>query len=153
NDRYRVGPADRVLSLAALSFDMSVYEIFGLLAAGGAVVLPEPAAETDPVAWWGLVRAHGGTLWHSVPARMGMLLDQLPPGDVRDAHPVRRVLLGGDRLPPRLLTAVWSRLGRHVEVHNVGGVTEASIYSNCHPADDADATRPAVPYGVAMRGQ
>src|SRR5262249_47239660 len=37
-----VGPADRVLFLTALSFDLSVYDIFGLLAAGGSIrVVPE----------------------------------------------------------------------------------------------------------------
>jgi pyochelin synthetase len=39
NDRYAVGPGDRVLGLSALGFDLSVYDIFGLLGAGGALVL------------------------------------------------------------------------------------------------------------------
>ena len=37
NRRFAVGPDDRVLALSALNFDLSVYDIFGLLAAGAAV--------------------------------------------------------------------------------------------------------------------
>ena len=36
NERFGVGPDDRVLALSALDFDLSVYDIFGLLGAGGA---------------------------------------------------------------------------------------------------------------------
>ena len=39
NRRFEVGPGDRVLALSSLSFDLSVYDVFGLLGAGGAVVL------------------------------------------------------------------------------------------------------------------
>ena len=40
NERYAVGRADRVLALSSLSFDLSVYDVFGLLSAGASVVVP-----------------------------------------------------------------------------------------------------------------
>ena len=48
----QVGPGDRVLALSSLSFDLSVYDIFGLLAAGGCVVHPRAhgAAQPGPLA-------------------------------------------------------------------------------------------------------
>ena len=36
NERFDVGASDRVLALSSLSFDLSVYDIFGMLAAGAA---------------------------------------------------------------------------------------------------------------------
>ena len=33
NERFDVRPGDRVLALSSLSFDLSVYDIFGILAA------------------------------------------------------------------------------------------------------------------------
>merc|ERR1711965_1234321 len=39
NERWGVGEGDVVLSLAALSFDLSVYDIFGVMAAGGTLVM------------------------------------------------------------------------------------------------------------------
>jgi pyochelin synthetase len=38
NRRFQVGPTDRVLALSSLNFDLSVYDIFGTLAAGGTIV-------------------------------------------------------------------------------------------------------------------
>ena len=44
NHRFDIGPGDRVLALSALSFDLSVYDLFGVFAAGGTVVMPRPEA-------------------------------------------------------------------------------------------------------------
>ena len=39
-DRFSLGPHDRVLALSAPTFDLSVFDLFGLWAAGGCAVLP-----------------------------------------------------------------------------------------------------------------
>ena len=41
NTHLDVGSTDRAFGLSSLSFDLSVYDMFGMFAAGGAVVLPE----------------------------------------------------------------------------------------------------------------
>ncbi|HET8846695.1 MAG TPA: AMP-binding protein, partial [Ktedonobacteraceae bacterium] len=51
NQRFVVRSADRVLALSALNFDLSVYDVFGLLAAGGCLVMPAARAERDPAQW------------------------------------------------------------------------------------------------------
>ena len=48
NRRFGVGPDDRVLALSSLSFDLSVYDVFGLLAAGGALVIPDAGTTARP---------------------------------------------------------------------------------------------------------
>ena len=75
NRRFRMGPEDRVLAVSALNFDLSVYDIFGLLAVGGAVVLPEREGSRDPHYWAELVARERVTLWNSVPALVEMLVD------------------------------------------------------------------------------
>ena len=45
-ERFAVGPSDRVIAISSLSFDLSVYDIFGPLAAGGAIVMPASARRT-----------------------------------------------------------------------------------------------------------
>ncbi len=60
NERFGVGPNDRVLALSRLSFDLSVYDIFGLLAAGGTVVMPSPERAHDPAHWVELVACGKG---------------------------------------------------------------------------------------------
>ncbi|HGH5670371.1 TPA: AMP-binding protein, partial [Klebsiella pneumoniae] len=74
NTRYQVGPHDRVLALSALHFDLSVYDIFGVLRAGGALVMVMENQRRDPHAWCELIQRHQVTLWNSVPALFDMLL-------------------------------------------------------------------------------
>ncbi len=49
NKRFSVTPIDRVLALSNLSFDLSVYDIFGMLAAGGTIVIPDASTERRAV--------------------------------------------------------------------------------------------------------
>src|SRR4029077_5309856 len=51
NERYKISSQDRVLALSSLSFDLSVYDIFGLLSAGGVIVIPDTEALRDPAHW------------------------------------------------------------------------------------------------------
>lgn len=57
NSRYQVGPGDRMLALSALHFDLSVYDIFGVLSAGGALVMVMENQRRDPHAWCELINA------------------------------------------------------------------------------------------------
>ena len=42
NHRFQIGAGIAVLAVHRLVFDLSVYDIFGMLAAGGTIVIPEP---------------------------------------------------------------------------------------------------------------
>src|SRR6185312_12058291 len=59
NRRFGLGAEDRVLALSSLSFDLSVYDVFGVLSSGGAVVMPEPWAAREPGRWHELMSEHG----------------------------------------------------------------------------------------------
>ena len=48
NERFGVTAKDKVLSLAALSFDLSVYDIFGVMAAGGKLIMPDHELKETP---------------------------------------------------------------------------------------------------------
>ena len=41
NERFQVKDKDSILALSQLHFDLSVYDIFGMLATGGTIVIPE----------------------------------------------------------------------------------------------------------------
>ncbi|MEC6487941.1 AMP-binding protein, partial [Pseudomonas aeruginosa] len=51
NARYGVGPDSRVLAVSSLDFDLSVYDLFGVLGVGGAVVLLDEDHRRDAAAW------------------------------------------------------------------------------------------------------
>ncbi|MEG4421610.1 amino acid adenylation domain-containing protein [Microcoleus sp. LAD1_D5] len=99
NYRFEVGAGDRVLALSSLSFDLSVYDIFGLLAAGGTVVIPQPSASPDPAHWVDLIAQAQVTIWNSAPALMQMLVDYAASHSKDLPSSVRLVLLSGDWIP------------------------------------------------------
>jgi amino acid adenylation domain-containing protein len=151
NERYAVTPRDRVLGLSALGFDLSVYDIFGLLGAGGALVLPQPRSASDPAHLAHLIRTHGVTLWNSVPMFAQLFLEG--GREAADALAgVRLVMMSGDwiplDLPPRLRAAHPA-----IELVSMGGATEASIWSIAYPIGASDPAWTSVPYGYPMRNQ
>ncbi|MFE5596592.1 amino acid adenylation domain-containing protein, partial [Streptomyces sp. NPDC056549] len=151
NERYRVTAADRALGLSAMHFDLSVYDVFGLLSVGGALVLPEPAAHREPARWAELVTEHGVTVWNSVPALMEMFTEHALSNGLTGL-PVRLVMMSGDWIPVSLPGRIRLLLP-DAELWSLGGATEASIWSILHPIGDVADDCVSIPYGKAMRNQ
>ena len=93
----------QVLSLAALSFDLSVYDIFGVMAAGGKLVMPDHELKGDPAHWLDLLEEHQVTVWNTAPPVMTMLLDLVAASSEAwerfSQLPLRLILLSGDFIP------------------------------------------------------
>ncbi|GIG56817.1 non-ribosomal peptide synthetase [Longispora fulva] len=151
NDRYRVTADDRVFGLADLGFDLSVYDLFGTMAAGATLVLPDGDKLNDPAHWAKLMTEHRVSVWNSVPAQMLMLVEHLEAGaEVPPA--LRVVMLSGDWIPvdlPERIADLWP----DAQVFSLGGATEASIWSIAHPTADVEPDAPSVPYGTPLRNQ
>ncbi|WP_107046756.1 non-ribosomal peptide synthetase [Streptomyces albus] len=160
NDRFGVGPDDRVLALSALSFDLSVYDVFGTLAAGAGVVVPARGREQDPSHWDELVRRHGVTVWNSVPALMQAWTEARAAGGGGSGgeggsgagSSIRLVLLSGDWIPVTLPDAVREQHPA-ARVISLGGATEASIWSVHHPIGDVPPEWTRIPYGKPLANQ
>ncbi|HEV2149691.1 MAG TPA: amino acid adenylation domain-containing protein, partial [Longimicrobiaceae bacterium] len=151
NRLFGVGPADRVLGVSSLSFDLSVYDIFGLHDAGGALVLPDHRKGHDPVHWRELIARHGVTLWNSAPQLMRMLMDSFLGGESEPAT-LRTVLLSGDFISLDLPDRIRVRYPR-AQVVSLGGATEASIWSIYHPVGAVDPAWASIPYGRPLPNQ
>ncbi|KPC62704.1 non-ribosomal peptide synthetase [Streptomyces chattanoogensis] len=152
NRRFGVTAADRILGLANLGFDLSVYDIFGPLAVGGALVLPEAERRTDPSHWAELIAAHGVTLWNSVPALMQMLSTYLGAEPTLALPTLRLALLSGDWIPVTLPEEIRGRIP-DLEVISLGGATEASIWSIAHPYRGLLPGWRSIPYGRPLANQ
>ena len=147
NRRWQVGSEDRVLGLSSLSFDLSVYDIFGPLSVGGALVLPDADAARDPSRWAEALERHGVTIWNSVPALMALQLEHgLPAG-----HRLRLVLLSGDWVPLDLVARLKEQAPA-TSLVALGGATEAAIWSNAHEVGELDPEWPSIPYGTPLAG-
>jgi thioesterase domain-containing protein len=124
-EEYGLGPSDRVLHKASISFDFSVWEIFGPLTAGAAVVLAKPGGHRDPaylaaLIWWEQV-----TLAHFVPSMLRMFLREPA---AAACSGLRGMFSGGEALTPELRDEFRRVLGAGgVPLHNLYGPTEATI--------------------------
>ncbi|MDQ1919223.1 non-ribosomal peptide synthetase [Massilia pseudoviolaceinigra] len=144
NERYHVSALDRVLGLSALNFDLSVWDIFGTLSAGGALVIPQADGLLDPAYLKELVNTHRVTLWNSVPSHLHMLTQ-----DSAALHlPTLRLgMLSGDWIPLSLPGRVSFPLV------SLGGATEASIWSIAYPIGEVSPAWKSIPYGKPLANQ
>ncbi|GIQ70292.1 amino acid adenylation domain-containing protein [Xylanibacillus composti] len=152
NRRFGVGPEDTVLGLAQLSFDLSVYDIFGLLSEGGTLVYPSADRLTDPSHWTALMAEHEVTVWNSVPALMQMLVAYLESEPQVMLPRLRLALLSGDWIPLALPDRLIRRLPT-AQVISLGGATEASIWSNYHVYQGLQPEWQSIPYGRPLANQ
>ncbi|HEY6362702.1 MAG TPA: amino acid adenylation domain-containing protein, partial [Vicinamibacterales bacterium] len=152
NHRFGVGPGDTALSVSSLGFDLSVYDIFGMLAAGGRVVLPDTTQWREPAEWLALMHEHRVTIWNSVPALMEMLVEHVASRGEQWPASLRLVMLSGDWIPVGLPDRIRA-LGAGVEVISLGGATEASIWSIAYPIGAVDPAWESIPYGRPLRNQ
>ena len=152
NARIHFTAEDRILGLSSLSFDLSVYDIFGVLGAGGALVLPAPDAGHDPEHWAQLVAQHRITVWNSVPAFLQLLVEYCEGEPALDLTSLRVALLSGDWIPVTLPGRV-RRLVDEITVVSLGGATEASIWSIWYQIEQIAESWASIPYGKPMANQ
>jgi amino acid adenylation domain-containing protein len=151
NTRFAVGEDDRAFAVSSVNFDLSVYDIFGLLSVGGSLVLLDEQHHTAPEAWVELVSHHRVTIWDSVPALLDMLLTAAGPG--LSLPDLRLALVSGDwidlDLPGRVAAATQGRC-RFIAL---GGATEAAVWSNAFEVLDQSPDWPSIPYGFPLGNQ
>ena len=151
NDRFDVTANDAVLGLSQLNFDLSVYDLFGVLACGGTVVYPTDENYMNPEAWEALIRKHNITVWNTVPALMKMLLNYMDGKTGAEPLPFKEVFLSGDWIPLDMPERI-RKVAPGADVICLGGATEASIWSNYHRYDPNDGLK-ILPYGRPLANQ
>ncbi|GAA2267733.1 hypothetical protein GCM10010430_61150 [Kitasatospora cystarginea] len=145
---FSFGPGDLGLMVTSLGFDLSVFDIFGLLGSGAALYLADERQQKDPELLLDLLLEQPITFWNSAPTTLAQLMPLLTdraagrPG----ADDLRLVFLSGDYTPlslPDELRAVF----RRAELVSLGGATEATVWSNYHRVDAVDPAWRSIPYG------
>ncbi|WP_141704350.1 amino acid adenylation domain-containing protein, partial [Planobispora rosea] len=149
NRRFGVGADDRVLAVSALDFDLSVWDVFGLLSVGGSLVMVAEEERRDAVCWARLVAEHRVTVWNSVPA----LLDMLLVAERGQLGSLRLALVSGDWVPLDL-SGRLAQVAPGCELVALGGATEAAIWSNfCRVPARVPEQWVSVPYGRPLANQ
>jgi amino acid adenylation domain-containing protein/non-ribosomal peptide synthase protein (TIGR01720 family) len=152
NARLNIGPGDATLAISALSFDLSVYDIFGLLSVGGRLIVPGEKQRYQPDAWCQLMREHKVTLWQSAPALFELLMQHVEHENIKPNLDLGRVMLSGDWIPVNLPQRChnWAPDCRFI---SAGGATEAAIWSIMYEVAKGEQFRQSIPYGMALTNQ
>lgn len=144
--RFGIGPRDRLFAISAFSFDLSVYDVFGALSVGAALVLPDHDKAADPAHWLEMCERGGVTVWNSVPQIVALLHDQARAEGLSPLAGLRLVMMSGDRIPPELPRALRASLPR-LDVVSLGGPTETTVWNVVHPIGPDDDGSQRIPYG------
>jgi amino acid adenylation domain-containing protein len=140
---YRPAPGDRILPLTSIAYASFVGEVFPLLCAGGAVVLPQKHELLDTGALASLIARHQVTMVSTVPSMLASL-DALGGGG-RLPH-LRLLLIGGEALPAADAAGLLARAG-DLRIVNGYGLTETAVCSTIYdvgPADLAAGRQPPI---------
>ena len=154
NQRFVVTNKDKVFAISNLVFDLSVYDIFGTLSAGGTIVIGNNSVLEDIYSWEKLFFEQQISIWNSVPALMEMFVDFLIAKNIKcPSHSLRLVLLSGDWISVTLPQKIWKFFGKGVQIVSLGGATEASIWSILYDIKKIDHNWKSIPYGKPMLNQ
>ncbi|WP_433375422.1 amino acid adenylation domain-containing protein [Streptosporangium sp. CA-115845] len=133
-EAYGLGPGDRLVQFASLSFDTHAEEIYPALAAGarlellpeGGVTLPD---HLDQVTVLDLPTAY----WHA-------LVDDID--EIPWPPTLRLVILGGEQVHEAAVARWRERFGDRVRLVNTYGPTEATIIATAAELDDSSGRPP-----------
>ncbi len=151
NQRFGITEQDRILNVSEYGFDLSVYDIFGTLLAGAAMVINRDVR--DIAATYETMIRHHVTIWNSVPAIYGLLLTYAEGRQETNAQAtLRTVLLSGDFIPLDLFDKS-KQLWDSAKLISLGGATEASIWSIYYPIASVEENWNSIPYGYPLANQ
>ncbi|MEU4107260.1 amino acid adenylation domain-containing protein [Streptomyces sp. NPDC027717] len=143
-ERLRVGPGDRVLHLASVSFDAAFWEMCMGLFTGACLEIDERDALLPGPALADTVRERGVTHLTLPPAALAVM----PPGSLPEGT---TIALAGEACPPHLVHT-WAR-DRHLV--NAYGPTETTVCATMSAFQHADgplAPDRTVPIGFPVDG-
>ncbi|HEX7184605.1 MAG TPA: amino acid adenylation domain-containing protein [Thermoanaerobaculia bacterium] len=145
NRMFGIGPSDRVLFVTSPAFDLSVYDVFGLLAAGGSIRIASAEEVRDPARLARILAEEPVTFWDSAPAALQQAAPFLPAAPLPSAR-LRLAFLSGDWVPVGLPGRVRQAFPQ-TQVVSLGGATEATVWSNYHLVREVPPHWTSIPYG------
>jgi len=147
NIEFSIGPQDCLLFITSMCFDLSVYDIFGLLAAGGSIVMVEKQELMDAPVLKDMLVKHKVTFWDSVPSTMDYFVSELGSANTSDfENHLRLVFMSGDWIPVNLPDRI-KKVFPGARIISLGGATEGTVWSNFYPIDKVEAGWTSIPYG------
>ncbi|MCH6257181.1 amino acid adenylation domain-containing protein [Puniceicoccaceae bacterium K14] len=150
NRRFRVDENDRLLFISSMCFDLSVYDIFGMLAAGGTLVIATLEQVREFSELKRLMVDEKITFWDSVPTTMDYLIRELEfESEGFTQNDLRVAFMSGDWIPVNLPDRMRDFFPNVAPI-SLGGATEGTVWSNYHPIEKVENGWSSIPYGVPI---
>jgi amino acid adenylation domain-containing protein len=146
---FHISREDRVTSHAPLHFDLSTFDIFVTLKAGGTVVIVPEKLSIFPVQLVKLLQNERISITYLVPSILTLMLSY---GNLEsyDLSALRLILFAGEVFPVKYLRKLVAKIP-HADYYNLYGPTETNVctYHKVQPEDlDPDRIQP-LPIGKA----
>lgn len=150
NKTYNVNEEDKLLFTTSFNFDLSVYDVFGILASGGSIYYTSEDEIREPNVLAKLIASEGITFWDSAPAMLDILVDELSKISSVITK-LRLIFLSGDWIRVSMILKLKEIL-KECQIIGLGGATEATIWSNFYEiTDEVDGTWKSIPYGKPIQ--
>ncbi len=130
--RYPIGPGDRMLQLASLSFDVAAEEIFATWLAGATLVLAPAHALDSPAELLRTIDAGRVTVCGLTASYWHALVTELARGAVTLPATLRLVIVGAEMVSAERLVAWQRAVGERALVWNAYGPTETTVQATLY---------------------
>ncbi|MFK5977253.1 MAG: amino acid adenylation domain-containing protein, partial [Sulfurovum sp.] len=152
NERFNVSSLDISFAISELSFDLSVYDIFGMLSAGGTVLFPDTNRREEPLYWCELIEKYQATIWNSVPQLANLLYENAIDNSIK-LNSLKAILMSGDYIPTTLPNTIKNHNDNNIKVMSLGGATEGTIWSIWYEIEEIKEDWKTIPYGIPLPNQ
>jgi len=146
---FALGHEDRLSSLAPLNFDLSIFDVFGALAAGASITIVPERLSMFPPRLAELIAGERLTVWYSVPSVLTLLATH---GRLErhDFGALRLVLFAGEVFPTKYLRELMRAVPdpRYV---NLYGPTETNVCTYYEVEEPPEGDAP-IPIGKPCEG-
>jgi amino acid adenylation domain-containing protein len=147
NNTFKVGSDDRLLFITSMCFDLSVYDIFGMLAAGGTLVIAKKEEIQNVRALQDMIVKYNITFWDSVPTTLDYLIKNVETERLDyQATSLKTIFLSGDWIPKDLPERTKNIFPK-AQFVSLGGATEGTVWSNFYIVSKTLKTWNSIPYG------
>ena len=134
---YAIGEKDVLIQKTALSFDVSVWELFWWAFDGSSLYIPAPEVEKQPDLLAKCIGEQKVSVIHFVPSMLNAFTLAIGNGvDIKELSSLKTIFSSGEALKPGYVNAFKKKISNHTDIRiiNLYGPTEATVdvsYFDC----------------------
>ncbi len=142
NNYLELTGEERLLQLSNYAFDGSVFDIYGALLNGAALVMIDRESVSDVERLADIIKREHVTIFFVTTALFNTLVDL----KIECFHRIRKVLFGGERVSVEHVSRALAYMGKDRIIH-VYGPTETTVFATYYLIDRVEATAGTIPIG------